>query len=183
MPDGYQSEYTSQLLGQFEETPFDVYFENSRGIITQLALAPPERVAMNANAGLQVPRVLNVLPSTFGDRPYFRTSASLDELEIIEPCFAGTIITGVLLYYKDGYRASLGHIRLDKITNTSITTVPGEQIVFTSAPFGDFPGLYMRSIEVQRSRVSESGPIVSVRLCGTLEWWYSGTSCELRWYP
>ncbi|KAL7794340.1 hypothetical protein V8C37DRAFT_415184 [Trichoderma ceciliae] len=141
--------YSDSRVATFRNEPdyMYLYIEGSSGV-RELALNPaPNAHETSQNLRLPVPK--SRYPKLTSVESYFFTSAPLETLGSIKLCSSNGIVTGLLLHYHDGSRASVGQVRLDRLTE-----------------------------ERQLSPANLDSDL-EVPCHGTLEWWFSRRQCQL----
>jgi hypothetical protein len=100
--------------------------------------------------------------------------ANLEGVTHVRPCRRADVVTGMVLVYRNGTRASLGWVSLDRLGEPKAVDNFGMWIAVTKSNL-DFP----RVTGIFYSR-PEDGKYLHVRWHGKLEWWFSTRQCKLH---
>ncbi|KAM0417323.1 hypothetical protein ACHAPT_012639 [Fusarium lateritium] len=110
------------------------------------------------------------------------SSASVENVVKIVPCRqtmeGNMMITGLLLCYSDGNKASLGHIRLDRLDPA--LQVDESKKLHLGFKKAKCRGFYVAKVELSTNELdSDMDGWFGVSWSGTLEWCFSYRSCQV----
>lgn len=173
--------YTYSLLAKLRGQRDYLFIDDSAGI-RELALTPaPEEV--NETRNLRKPAPESCYPAITSVEGYFYTFAPLENLDFIKICNFDGVVTGLLLHYRDGSRASVGQVRLDWLGAEQ--QVPNEATIRFAISRTTDQCPYVSSVLVFVARSArnffpaKSDLDFEVTCYGNLEWWFTRRQCQL----
>lgn len=173
--------YVHTRIAAFRSEPDYFYVDDSAGIL-ELALNPAPPVIEDPFGSLNLPVPTSQYPKATSAESFFYASASLADVEFLEPCKFDHHITGILLHYRDGSRVVVGQVRLDRLgqkqhvprdaTIRFVVTRNLAQCPKVKAVLVLLPDMRER---LPRMNVGD----LEVTCRGRLEWWYTWRQCQL----
>lgn len=176
--------YVHTRITALRSEPDYLYVDDSAGIL-ELALNPAPPEIEDPFGSLSLPVPTSQYPKAASAESYFYTSASLDNLDFLEPCNINGVTTGVLFHYGDGSRAAVGQVRLDRLGLKQ--HVPRDATIRFVVTRNIAQCPKVRGVLVLTADTHEQIPPVNVGLelevaCrGRLEWWYTWRQCQLAY--
>ncbi|KID94874.1 hypothetical protein MAJ_09173, partial [Metarhizium majus ARSEF 297] len=171
--------YTYSRVAKLRSQPDYLFIDDSAGI-RELALTPAP--GDNDTPNLRKPTPESCYPAITSVESYFYTFAPLENLDFIKICSFDGVVTGLLLHYHDGSRASVGQVRLDRVGPKQ--QVPHNATIrFTLSRTTD-QCPYVSSILILPRLVRNFFPAKSdldleVTCYAILEWWFTRRQCQL----
>lgn len=178
---GSEAEYKyKMLLHLSSKSPVTLYADLSDGL--RAVLIPrhwwdPSK----AKERLALPHPLSEYPCP-STGPFFYSRARLENVSQIRLCRDADRITGMVLYYDNDTRASLGRVSLEKLEAPKTVDACG---LWLLAAYTEGP---VRVARVPRivsvlfaPPVSEAETHLHVQWRDELEWWSSSRQCRLHW--
>ncbi|EFY84122.1 hypothetical protein MAC_09833 [Metarhizium acridum CQMa 102] len=173
--------YTYSLVAKLRGQRDYLFIDDSAGI-RELALTPaPEEV--NETRNLRIPAPESCYPAITSVEGYFYTFAPLKNLDFIKICNFDGVVTGLLLHYHDGSRASVGQVRLDWLGAEQ--QVPNKATIRFAISRTTDQCPYVSSVLVFVARSArnffpaKSDLDFEVTCYGNLEWWFTRRQCQL----
>ncbi|KAK1249769.1 hypothetical protein MKX08_009772 [Trichoderma sp. CBMAI-0020] len=176
--------YVHTRITALRREPDYIYVDDTAGIL-ELALNPAPPEIEDPFGSLSLPVPMSQYPKGTSAESYFYTSASLDDLDFLEPCTVNGVTTGVLLHYCDGSRAVVGQVRLDRLRNKQ--HVPRDATIRFVVTRNIAQCPKVRGVLVLTADMHEQIPPVNdgleleVACRGRLEWWYTVRQCQLAY--
>ncbi|KAL7787728.1 hypothetical protein V8C37DRAFT_389806 [Trichoderma ceciliae] len=152
-----------------------IFFEDSTDGIGSLAFAGDAPAVESVFFSCPLPSPNNVYVAT---EDFFFSSHPLENLAEVTPCHMkeDNGITGMLLVFSDGHRASVGQVRLDSLGPSIAVSDTYSWFLAFARMGGIYP--YVTALGTTRSEVERDSLFVLELFChGTLEWIWSRRQC------
>ena len=139
------------------------------------------QILNNKEALPLLPKALSPPPYTQSNESWIRTACSMSALVQVHLCVDSSSIyrpiLGIILYYSDGRRESVGQIRLDWMIKP--ITIVAQEILYFSGKRCKKSWGYVAQVTTELPSDSAQSQWLEVNQGGTLEWWFSSRQSVL----
>lgn len=176
---GQKSEYR-KLLALDENKPATLYVDLVSGV---RAVIVPRRGdgQPRPETHLRIPRPLSPQPEN-GNDWFFYSNGCMENVHQVSVCRTFDRITGMILLYASGTRASIGRVAVDRLDAPQLVDSTGMWIL---GEHSRNPAHYSKPVHITKVLFAlpeaDVDEYLHVRWAGQLEWWSSVRQCEVHY--
>lgn len=161
-------EFTLQLICEPDAAPHRLWVDLSSGL---RALVPSK-----VDRRLPKPSIAYPFPYPYCTRaePFVLSTATLNDVLKVRLCQVGSIVTGMLLIYANGAKASLGSVVLGQL-GPSQSVTSGIWLYVSKSKHGH-PRVVDVRLDYPRQKVES---YFELKLNGEVAWWFSSRQCQI----